>query len=69
MQQNNNTIFLLHAKDALNRFGLRRSWSRPVDVDHLVIKFSLLKLAYGDSRIFPVSELKKDFYEGLKICR
>jgi hypothetical protein len=69
MQPNNNTIFSLHAKDALNRLGLSRSWARPVVMNSLAIKFSLLKLAYGDSRIFPVSELRKDFYEGLKICR
>jgi hypothetical protein len=69
MQPNNNTLFSLHVKDILNRLCLRRSWSRPVIRNNMILKFNRVKLEYGDSRIFPASELKKNFYEGLKVIR
>jgi len=64
MQPNNNTVFSLHIKDAYNKLGLHRSWSRSCR-ENMTVKFNLMRFDYGDSRIFPFSLLRKDFYEGL----
>ncbi|MBN1414109.1 MAG: hypothetical protein JW973_03320 [Bacteroidales bacterium] len=64
MQANSTILFSLRVKDALNRLGLRRSWTQP-GKNKTVFKFNLLKFAYGDSRILPGPELKKSIYEGL----
>jgi hypothetical protein len=65
---NNNTIHSLHSKDAFNRLRLQKNWARPKN-NGTVIRFGLLKLDYGDSRLFPFSEIKKENYEGLKISK
>ena len=65
MRTNTNTLHSLHSKDVFNRLRLQKCWAHPAK-NGTIIKFGLQKLDYGDSRLFPVSELKKDFYEGLK---
>jgi hypothetical protein len=64
MKPNANTFILLHIKNALNKLGLRRCWSHTVKDDN-TNKLILQQFTYGDSRIFPKTELRKEFYEGL----
>lgn len=69
MRHNNNIFFSIHTKNIINRYCLRKRWSHNMVRKNIAKRISILSVNYGDLRIFPVSELKKNFYEGLKICQ